>query len=328
MDLSIVVPLYNERDNVLPLYRQLTAVLESFDRSYELLLVDDGSQDGTRECLESLAAVDGRVKLVLFRRNFGQTAAMHAGLQLAQGDIIVTLDGDLQNEPADIPLLVAKLDEGYDLAHGWRKERHDKFFSRRLPSLLANWLISKTTRFPIHDLGCTLKAIRREIAQELELYGEMHRFIPILAHQRGAKCVEVVTRHHARRFGQSKYGLSRTFRVLLDLLTVKYLLDYDASPMKLFGALGLLCGAVGVASGFFTLAMKLWGGTDMTGNPLLLLTIFSLMVSLQFLSLGLLGEVAARIYFGRQEQKNYAIRRLVNFDNPATSKSQDSARAA
>jgi len=328
MDVSVVVPVYNERDNVLPLYRQLTEVLEKFGRSHELLVVDDGSQDGTREALQSLAQVDPRVKLVLFRRNYGQTAAMHAGLQMASGSIIVTVDGDLQNEPADIPLLIAKLDEGYDLAHGWRKERHDKLLTRRVPSLLANWLISKTTRFPIHDLGCTLKAMRREIAQELELYGEMHRFIPILAHQRGAKCVEVVTRHHPRRFGQSKYGLSRTFRVLLDLLTVKYLLDYYASPMKLFGALGLLCTAIGLGSAVATAGMKMWAGVDMTGNPLLLLTIFSLMAGLQFFSLGLLGEVAARIYYGAQAKKNYAIRQLVNFDAPEPTTTRSSMRAA
>jgi glycosyltransferase involved in cell wall biosynthesis len=264
--------------------------------------------------MKSLAEQDSRVKLVCFRRNYGQTAAMQAGLQLAVGDAIVTLDGDLQNEPADVPMMIEKLDEGYDLVHGWRKNRQDKWLSRKLPSKLANWLISKTTKFPIHDLGCTLKAMRREIAQELELYGEMHRFIPILAHQRGARCVEVVTRHHPRRFGTSKYGISRTFRVVLDLLTVKYILDYYASPMKLFGTLGLLCSGAGMAAAAATVAMKLAGGVDMTGNPFLLLTIFSMMAGLQFFSLGLLGEVAARIYYGAQANKSYTIRELVNFD--------------
>ena len=328
MDVSVVVPVYNEQDNVLALYRQLTDVMEGCGRSYELLLVDDGSTDGTRDLMRSLAAADQRVKLIFFRRNYGQTAAMQSGMQLASGDVIVTIDGDLQNEPADIPMMIDKIEEGFDLVHGWRKHRQDKFLSRRLPSIIANWLISKTTRFPIHDLGCTLKAIRREIAQELELYGEMHRFIPILAHQRGAKCVEVVTRHHPRRFGESKYGISRTFRVVLDLITVKYLLDYYASPMKLFGTLGLLCAGIGSGSAAATIVMKLLGGVDMTGNPFLLLTIFSGMASLQFFSLGLLGEVAARIYYGAQANKNYAIRELVNFQAATAADTQPGTRAA
>lgn len=328
MDVTVVIPVYNEHDNILAAYRQLMDVLDEFGRSYELLFVDDGSNDGGRELMKSLAETDSRVKLIFFRRNYGQTAAMQAGLQMATGDVIVTLDGDLQNEPADIPMLVEKLDEGYDLVHGWRKDRKDKLISRRLPSMMANWLISKTTRFPIHDLGCTLKAIRREIAQELELYGEMHRFIPILAHQRGARCVEVVVQHHPRRFGQSKYGISRTFRVVLDLLTVKYILDYYASPMKLFGALGLFCAAIAAGSGVATLAMKLLAAVDMTGNPLLLLTIFSGMASLQFFSLGLLGEVAARIYYGAQAKQNYAVRELINFATLPELSPKTSSRAA
>ncbi|MBP89865.1 MAG: glycosyltransferase [Planctomycetaceae bacterium] len=328
MDVSVVIPIYNEYDNILALYRQVTDVMEEFGRSYELLFVDDGSNDGGRDLMKSLASTDARVKLVFFRRNYGQTAAMQAGLQLASGDAIVTLDGDLQNEPADIPMMVEKLDEGYDVVHGWRKNRKDKFLSRRLPSMMANWLISKTTRFPIHDLGCTLKAIRREIGQELELYGEMHRFIPILAHQRGARCAEVVTRHNPRRFGTSKYGISRTFRVVLDLMTVKYLLDYFASPMKLFGTLGLLCVALGGGSAVTTVCMKIFGAIDMTGNPFLLMTVFSFMAALQFFSLGLLGEVASRIYYGAQAKQNYTVRELVNFDEPDAQPSIVPGRAA
>ncbi len=314
MDVSIVVPVYNERDNIMPLYRQLDQVLRGMPRDYEILFVDDGSTDGSREQLRQLASADPRVKAVLFRRNYGQTAAMQAGLQMAAGDAIVTLDGDLQNDPADIPMMLDKLDEGFDLVHGWRKHRQDAWLNRKLPSKLANWLISKTTRFPIHDLGCTLKAIRRDIAQELELYGEMHRFIPILAHQRGARCAEVVTNHHPRRFGKTKYGIGRTTRVVLDLITVKYMLDYFASPMKLFGKFGLWCAAIAGISGVTTVAMKLLGQVDMTGNPLLLLTILSVMVSIQFLSLGLLGEVSARIYYGSQNKQHYAVRELINFE--------------
>ncbi len=318
MSLSIVVPIYNELDNVELLYRQITEVLTPLNRPYEMLFVDDGSQDGSGAKMDALAAKDSRLKIVRFRRNYGQTAALQAGIQLASGDVIVTLDGDLQNDPADIPLLLAKLDEGFDLVHGWRKKRHDAFLNRRLPSKIANGIISRCTRFPIHDLGCTLKALRREIAQELELYGEMHRFIPILAHQRGARCAEVVTNHRPRQFGTTKYGISRTFRVVLDLITVKYLLDYFASPMKLFGAFGLLsCGAA-LLSGTATLLMKLVAHIDMTGNPLLMLTVLSALASLQFFSLGLLGEVNARIYYTAQPKQNYAIREMINLGEPAT----------
>jgi glycosyltransferase involved in cell wall biosynthesis len=328
MNVSVVVPIFNERENILALYRQLHHVLEATNRTYEILVVDDGSTDGSFEQLRALAEADDHLKVVRFRRNYGQTAAMQAGLQMANGDIVITVDGDLQNDPADIPLLVAKIEEGYDLVHGWRKDRQDAFLSRRLPSLLANWLISRATRFPIHDLGCTLKAIRREVAQELELYGEMHRFIPILAHQRGARCLEVVTRHHARQFGKSKYGISRTLRVLLDLITVKYVLDYFPSPMKLFGLLGVLAGLGGFLAGFGTVAMKFLGRVDMTGNPLLLLTVFLLMAGLQFLSLGLLGEVSARIYYGMQSKQNYAVRELVNFDDPVVRRLSSQTRVA
>jgi glycosyltransferase involved in cell wall biosynthesis len=314
MSVSIVVPVYNELLNVPLLYEQLVAVLPQLERPWEILFIDDGSTDGSREAMDDLAASDSRVKVVHFRRNYGQTAAMHAGLQLAEGDVIVTLDGDLQNEPADIPMMVRKLDEGYDLVHGWRKNRQDAWLNRKLPSRIANWLISRTTRFPIHDLGCTLKAIRGEIARELELHGEMHRFIPILAHQRGARCVEVVTRHHPRRFGTTKYGISRTLRVVLDLVTVKYMLDYFASPMKLFGMIGLGCGAVGLLAAIATFAMKYAAGFDMTGNPCLLLSVLGFISAIQFISLGLLGEVNARIYYSSQPKQNYAIRELVNFD--------------
>lgn len=314
MSVSVVVPVYNERENVRPLYEALLAVLPTLGRPYEILFVDDGSTDGTDRQLRLLAERDAAVRIVQFRRNFGQTAAMNAGLRLAEGDVIVTLDGDLQNDPADIPLLLSKLDEGYDLVHGWRKDRQDALLHRRIPSKIANWLISKATRFPVRDLGCTLKAIRREIAQELQLYGEMHRFIPILAHWRGARCVEVVTRHHPRRAGRSKYGLSRTVRVILDLMTVVYLVQYLNSPMKLFGLIGLGCGAIGTASGMATLGMRLFRGIDMTGNPLLLLTALSLLMSLQFFVCGLLGELCVRIYYQGQNREPYAIRELVNFE--------------
>ena len=312
MDVSIIVPLYNEQDNVELCYQTLTRVMEQTDWQFEIVMVDDGSTDATPRHLAALASRDERVKVIEFRRNFGQTAAMRAGLDYAAGDCIVTLDGDLQNEPADIPMMVEKIHEGYDLVHGWRKDRQDAFLNRRLPSKIANWLISRVTGFAVRDLGCTLKAIRREIAVDLSLYGEMHRFIPILAHWQGARSVEVVTRHHPRRFGESKYGIWRTVRVLLDLVTVKYMICHSVSPMRLFGGIGLLLISVTSLSGMSTLAMKLFGSVDMTGNPLLLLTVVAGLAAVQFFGLGLLGEVSARIYHECQGEKPYRIRTLRN----------------
>lgn len=328
MSVSIVVPIYNEVENIPLLHDAVTKVMEQIGQPYELILVNDGSKDGSTAALEDLARQDSRVKVIEFRKNYGQTAAMQAGMQAAAMDAIVLLDGDLQNDPTDIPMMLAKLDEGYDLVHGWRKNRQDTFINRKLPSKIANWLISRVTNFPVHDLGCTLKAIKTEIAQELQLFGEMHRFIPILAHWRGAKCVEVVTNHHPRRFGTSKYGISRTTRVLLDLMTVKYFIQYVVSPMKLFGSIGLLSFVVALLSGAATAWMKLSGGVDMTGNPLLLLTAMSIMMGVQFLFFGMLGELCSRIYFAAQNQTNYTVRKTWNFDEPAVPLNAPARRAA
>lgn len=317
MQNSLIVPIYNEVENLPILVEQLVALTERLAGESEIVLVDDGSTDGSRELLEELAARTPNVVVVQFRRNYGQTAAMQAGLEAARGERLVTLDGDLQNDPADIPQMLAKLDEGFDLVHGWRKERHDTWLTRKLPSRLANWLISRVTRFPIHDLGCTLKAMRREIAEELELYGEMHRFIPILAHWRGARCVEMVTTHHPRRFGKTKYGLSRTLRVVLDLLTVKYMLDYYSSPMKLFGRIGfgfLTLGAMMLAG---SVGGKLLLSIDMTGNPLLLLGAILCVVSVQLFSLGLLGEANTRLYYARNSRRPFTIRKTIRAANPS-----------
>jgi len=312
MTVSVVVPIFNERENIRRLYDALRTVLDDLGRDYEIIFVDDGSNDGSVGELRNLASVDERVRVIEFRANFGQTAAMHAGIQHAQHEIVVTLDGDLQNDPADIPMMLDKISEGYDLVHGWRKKRRDAFLSRRLPSILANRLISIVTGFPVHDLGCTLKAIRREVAQELELYGEMHRFIPILAHWRGARCAEVVTNHHPRRFGTSKYGISRTFKVVLDLATVTYLVRYLVSPMRLFGSAGLISGFLGGLSGLATVYMKVIHQSDMTGNPLLLLSALLTVVGVQFFGLGMLGELGSRIYYGVPQQAPYAIRNTLN----------------
>ncbi len=316
VNVSIVIPIFNEVESIEPLYEQLRQVIHDDERSYEIIFVDDGSRDGSIQKLCVLASTDSQVKVIQLRRNYGQTAAMQAGLQMARGEVVVTMDGDLQNDPADIPMMVDKLAEGFDLIHGWRKDRKDALWNRRIPSRIANWIISRTTGFAIHDLGCTLKAIRREIAQDLELHGEMHRFIPILAYQRGARCAEVVTRHHARQFGQTKYGIGRTFRVVLDLLTVKFLLDYFASPMKLFGMIALWSLLGSSLSGIAVVAMKWFGGVDMTGNPLLLLAALLVTSAIQFFSLGLLGEVNARTYFGAHNKQHYTIREVFQYSGP------------
>jgi len=305
---SIVVPVYNEEENVAPLHQGIVDVLNTVSRPFEILYVNDGSSDGSAEKLNRLAASNARVRVLHLRRNFGQTAAMSAGLEHARGDYIVTMDADLQNDPVDIPKMLEKLDEGYDLVHGWRRNRHDDYWTRKFPSKIANWLIAKVTGFPVRDLGCTLKAMRRQIAGDLNLYGEMHRFIPILANWQGAKCVEVETLHHPRRFGVTKYGLSRTFRVILDLITVKYLIQYSTSPMRLFGSIGFGCGLLATVAGTAVLAMKLSVNFDMSGNPLLYISLFGFMIALQFVSLGMLGEMNARIYYESQGRKPYAIR--------------------
>ena len=303
MSVSVVVPIYNEVDNIRRLHAEITCALKPLQQPYEIILVDDGSTDGSLQELDRLADEDSRVRVIEFRHNFGQTAAMYAGIQAATCDVIVTMDGDLQNDPADIPMLLAKLDEGYDLVQGWRKDRKDPFIRRRLPSKAANWLISRVTGFPVRDLGCSLKAMRREVAQELRLYGEMHRFIPILA-------------HWPRESGQSKYGISRTLRVLFDLVTVQYLTRYLISPMKLFGAVGLVCGLLGLLSGGATIYMKLFQQVDMTGNPLLLLAAISAMLAVQFFGLGVLGELGVRIFYEFEQNHPYAIRRTRNLAPP------------
>ncbi len=316
MSVSVVVPIHNEADNIPLLYEALTSVMQRMRVRYEIILVNDGSNDDSSMRLGELAEKDSLVKVIDFRKNYGQTAAMQAGIQAASMDAIVLLDGDLQNDPNDIPNLLAKLDEGFDLAHGWRKDRQDTFLARKLPSKMANLLISKVTGFPAHDIGCTLKAIKTDIAQELDLHGEMHRFIPILAHWRGARCVEVETTHHPRLYGQSKYGISRTLRVLLDLVTVKYLIHYSASPMKLFGSIGLASFLLSGITGISAVWMKLGSGVEMTGNFLLFLAALFSVAGMQFLFFGILGEVCSRIYFASQNKTNYTIRRTMNFEEP------------
>lgn len=317
MKLSVVIPLYNEVENVGLLMDSLATALEPAGYEYELIAVDDGSTDGTREALAQMVEANRRLRVIELRRNYGQTAAMSAGIEHASGEVIVTIDGDMQNDPADIPRLVSKIDEGYDLVHGWRKDRKDPWLSRKLPSRLANRLIAAATRFPCHDLGCTLKAMRRDIAVDLRLYGEMHRFIPPLAYWHGAKCAEIVTKHHPRTRGKSKYGIMRTFAVLLDLITVLYLTRYSLKPMRLFGGLGALSIAGGVLMGMIAIAMKLFADAHLTHTPLLYASLFGVMVGLQFILMGMTAEMNTRTHYESQERRPYAVSRLRGFANAA-----------
>ncbi|TWJ32595.1 glycosyltransferase family 2 protein [Geobacter argillaceus] len=314
MDLSIVVPIYNEEENISLLHGRVTAALAESGLTYELILVDDGSVDRSFLLLQEIAREDRRVKVIRFRRNFGQTAAMAAGFTAAAGRVIVPMDGDLQNDPADIPRLLARIDEGYDVVSGWRKERKDTFVNRKLPSMIANALISRLTGVHLHDYGCTLKAYRREVLEGINLYGEMHRFVPALASQVGAKVAELPVRHHPRLYGTSKYGISRTVRVVLDLMTVKFLLQYSTKPIQLFGKWGIYTLLAGFLSGGATIYMKLFEQMSMNRNPLLILTAFLLFMGVQFIVLGLLGELNARTYYEAQGKPIYVIREKLNID--------------
>ena len=308
MDLSIVVPIYNEVDNLRPLCQRVHAVLAPTDWSYELVLVDDGSRDGSSELLAELHAEDDTLKVLRFRRNFGQTAALAAGFEYAHGDVIVSLDGDLQNDPVDIPRLLAKLDEGYDLVNGWRVNRQDPFLRRRLPSQIANHMISLTTRVKLHDYGCTLKAFRREVAKGLKLYGEMHRFIPALAGDMGARIAELPVSHHARTHGSSKYGLTRTLWVVLDLLTVKFMSSYATRPSHLFGFLGLIAALVGGGITTVLGIQRLLFDVQLANRPILLLGILLLVTGVQLVTTGLIAEMLSRTYHESQEKPVYWIK--------------------
>ncbi|RII29157.1 MAG: glycosyltransferase [Geobacter sp.] len=314
MDLSIVVPIYNEEENISALHESIQKALASTSLEYELILVDDGSSDGSFPLLKELAAWDKRVKVIRFRRNFGQTAAMAAGFDVSTGEVVVPMDGDLQNDPADIPLLLAKIHEGYDVVSGWRRDRQDTFINRKLPSIIANGIISRMTGVHLHDYGCTLKAYRREVLDGINLYGEMHRFVPALASQVGAKVAELPVRHHPRLHGTSKYGISRTMRVVLDLMTVKFLLSYSTKPIQLFGKWGIYTLLTGFLSGGLTIYMKLFEHTSMNRNPLLILTAFLLFMGVQFIVLGLLGELNARTYHESQGKPIYSVRERINLD--------------
>lgn len=294
-----------------PLTREVISVIEALKKDVEIIFVDDGSTDETYAALSRLHRQDSRIRVVGLRRNFGQTAAMAAGISYARGDILVFMDGDGQNDPKDIPALLEKMEEGFDLVSGWRSPRRDPFWTRRLPSQLANNLISWMTQVKLHDYGCTLKSIRRAMAKDLKLYGEMHRFIPAIAFERGARVGELKVGHRPRLRGKSKYGLVRTFRVILDLLTVKFLMTYGTRPLHIFGLMGLLSGGVGFFFAFYLTLQKVLYGIDIGGRPLLLLAVMLIMIGFQFITMGLLGEMLARTYHESQDKPIYAVREVL-----------------
>jgi len=309
MDLSIVVPLYNERDNLAPLHRELTHVLEPLKRSYEILFVDDGSGDGGEAVLREIAAEDEHVRVIRLARNSGQTAALACGFQHTQGDIVVAIDADGENNPADIPVLLAKLDEGYDLVSGWRTERwRNAGISRRLPSIIANTMISRATGVELHDYGCTLKAYRGDIARRLMLYGEMHRFVPVIASELGARIAEQQVSFRPRRTGKSKYGPGRIVRTVLDLLTVQFLSGYSTRPIQVFGAIGVFLSGFGSIWTAVLVFEKVILGWPLSNRPALLLAVLLVVVGVQFVSLGLIGEMITRTYHESQRKPIYVIK--------------------
>lgn len=311
MDISVIVPLLNEEENIEVLYRELTDQLRELGQEFEIIFVDDGSTDQTFEILSKIQKDDSRVKVISFRKNFGQTAALSAGFDHARGDIIVTLDADLQNDPQDIPKLLEKLNEGYDLVNGWRFDRKDPFLTRRLPSIIANKVISFITRVTLHDYGCTLKAFRKEVTKNIRLYGEMHRFIPAIASGMGISICEVKVNHRARKYGKSKYGISRTIRVILDLITVKFLLSYATRPIQVFGLLGFCSGIIGFAIAIYLTIQRQFFGIPLANRPLLLLAILLIFIGLQFVTLGLIAELQARTYHETQNKPIYVIREIL-----------------
>ncbi len=311
--ISVFLPVYNEEPNLPPLHAKLDEALSKLGRSAEIVFVDDGSTDGSLDVLREIAAKDERVRVVALKRNYGQTAAMAAGIDAARGQVLIPMDADLQNDPADIVRLLEKLDEGYDVVSGWRKNRQDKLITRKIPSMLANRLISWIGGVPLHDYGCSLKAYRRESLQDVKLYGEMHRFIPIYASWAGARVAEIPVEHHARTMGQSKYGLSRTLKVVFDLMTIKFMASYQTKPIYVFGSFGMLAFLISILAGLYALFLKLFHKADFVQTPLPILAIVMFAVGIQFLLMGLLAEMLVRTYHESQSKAIYAVRERVGF---------------
>ncbi len=312
IDLSLVIPVYNEEENLVALYQEIITATDSLGKNLEIIFVDDGSQDQSYSVLHQIQENDRRVKIIRLRRNFGQTAALSAGFDYARGKIIITLDADLQNDPQDFAALLAKIDEGYDVVSGWRQKRRDKFFTRRLPSMVANWFISLLTGVRLHDYGCTLKAFRSEVIKGIRLYGELHRFIPAIASSLGVSIAEIKVNHRPRRFGRSKYTLFRLPRVILDMLTVKFLLSYSTRPLQIFGLLGLVSGALGFFIALWLSYQRLILKISSANRPILLLAVLLMVIGIQFVTLGLLAEIMVRTYHESTGKPIYHVREIVD----------------
>jgi glycosyltransferase involved in cell wall biosynthesis len=317
---SIVIPLYNEEKNVGPLYSRIVAAMAELSGNYEIVFVDDGSRDDTFKILSDICDTDSRVTAVRLRRNFGQTAGLQAGFDAAQGEIIISMDGDLQHDPAEIPAFIAKMSEGYDIVSGWRLQRQDRWFTRRLPSRIANWLMAKLCGLELHDFGTTFKAYRRDVIKELQLYGELHRFIPALASWSGASIAEIPIKNVARGSGKSNYGLSRTITVLLDLICIKFLLDYSTKPLQFFGRWGLLSAGAGGLASLFLLFRKFVVGVELMKEhgPLVLAAILLIVCGIQLISVGLIGEMLSRTYYETQNKRIYAVAETKRFTGAAS----------
>ncbi|HZX11085.1 MAG TPA: glycosyltransferase family 2 protein [Acidobacteriota bacterium] len=315
IDLSLVIPVYNEQENLDQLYTEITASCKELNKSYQIVFVDDGSTDNSLERLIRIQKKDPVVRVVSLRKNFGQTAALSAGFDHSQGDIIITLDADLQNDPKDFKRLINKIEEGYDLVSGWRKKRKDKLLTRRIPSKIANWIISIITQVKLHDYGCTLKAFRRDVIKNINLYGEMHRFIPAIASNIGVSIAEVKVNHRPRRYGKSKYSLMRFIKVVLDLLTVKFLLSYSTRPIQIFGIFGLISGLAGGIIGIILSYQRLILKQGIADRPLLLLAVLLMVIGFQFITLGLLAEILVRAYHESIEKRIYYIREIYESDS-------------
>jgi len=314
--LSLVIPVFNEEETLHSLDKVVNQALLEYEGSWEVIYIDDGSQDASLKILTELADVDKEhIRVVSFRRNFGQTAAIAAGIDHASGEIIVTLDADLQNDPADIPMMVAKLNEGFDVVSGYRKDRKDTFITRTIPSHVANWLISRVTGVHLHDYGCTLKAYRREVLQNIRLYGEMHRFIPVYAHAYGARITEVEVRHHPRKFGKTKYGLERTFKVILDLFTVKFLLSYSAKPIYLFGGAGVILILLSGFVLFYLLVRRVFFSISVLASPLFQMSAMVFILGFQSILMGLIAELLVRTYHESQKKPTYTVLKTINIDS-------------
>ncbi|MGD9581206.1 MAG: glycosyltransferase family 2 protein [Vampirovibrionia bacterium] len=309
-DISIVIPIYNEVENVPLLAGAILEVMDNYGSSYEAIFIDDGSTDGTSDILKQLSEEHKSLKTIKFRKNFGQTAAMAAGFDMAKGDVIIAMDGDLQNDPKDIPKLIAKLNEGYDVVNGWRKNRQDAFINRKLPSMIANWLIGRVTGVKLHDYGCSLKAYKAETIKMVSLYGEMHRFIPALASIEGAEITEMEVNHHARQFGQSKYNIMRTFKVILDLMTVTFLKKFATRPLHMFGRAGFIAFFLGFCSCAYLTIDKILFGHSIGDRPLLLLGILLILTGIQLISTGIIAELQIRTYFESQHKPIYRIKEI------------------